>query len=259
MLPVKVIRVKDYEAMSEKAGELVLELVKNKPDAVLGLATGSTPEGLYQLLIDDHKQKGTSYQNITTFNLDEYIGLDGDHHQSYRYYMNEKLFKHIDIPLAQTYIPDGKATDLVRECERYEALLKEKGGVDLQILGIGTNGHIGFNEPHTPFNSRTHVVELEESTRQANARFFASIDEVPTHAITMGVATILESKTIILLASGESKQEAITRLLTEPPSEAFTASALLNHPDVTVIADAAALPDTNLQLNEQITLEDHAD
>ena len=256
---MKVIRVKDYQAMSEKAKDFVLTLVKNKPDAVLGLATGSTPEGLYQLLIDDHKQNGTSYKNITTFNLDEYIGLDGDHDQSYRYFMNEKLFNHIDIPLEQTHVPNGTAPDLAEECQRYEALLKEKGGVDLQILGIGTNGHIGFNEPGTPFNSRTHVVELEESTRQATSRFFDSIDDVPTHAITMGVATILESRKIILLASGKSKQEAIKKLLTEEPSEAFTASALLNHPDVTVIVDAEALPDTNLPILKQITLEDLAE
>ncbi|MFS8650304.1 MAG: glucosamine-6-phosphate deaminase [Caldibacillus sp.] len=256
---MKVIRVKDYQAMSEKAKDFVLALVKNKPDAVLGLATGSTPEGLYQLLIDDHKKNGTSYKNITTFNLDEYIGLDGDHNQSYRYFMNEKLFNHIDIPLEQTHVPNGTASDLDEECQRYEALLKEKGGIDLQILGIGTNGHIGFNEPGTPFDSRTHVVELEESTRQANSRFFDSIDDVPTHAITMGVATILESRKIILLASGESKKEAIQKLLTEEPSEAFTASALLNHPDVTVIVDAEALPDTNLPILKQITLEDLAE
>lgn len=256
---MKVIRVKDYDAMSERAKEFVLDLVKSKPDAVLGLATGSTPEGMYKLLVEDHKNNGTSYKNITTFNLDEYIGLDGDHPQSYRYFMNEKFFNHIDIPLEQTNVPNGKADDLAKECERYEALLKEKGGVDLQILGIGQNGHIGFNEPGTPFTSRTHAVELEESTRQANSRFFNSIDEVPTHALSMGIATILESKKIVLLASGESKSWAIKRLLTGPKSEEFTASALLDHPDVMVIVDELALPDTNLELNDNITLEDHVE
>src|SRR5690554_186558 len=215
---MKLIPVKDYEEMSRVGAEEILELVKENPKAVLGLATGSTPTGLYRNLIEDHKTNKTSYKEVTTFNLDEYIGLDGDHPQSYHFFMNEQLFHAIDIPEHQTHIPNGMAEDMDEECQRYEALIKEKGGIDLQLLKIGVNGHIGFNEPGTPFDSRTHVVPLTESTREANSRFFNSMDEVPTHAVTMGIQTILEAKKIVLLASGASKQEAMRRLLLEGQS-----------------------------------------
>lgn len=247
---MKLIPVKDYDEMSRVGAEEILELVKENPKAVLGLATGSTPTGLYRNLIEDHKTNKTSYKEVTTFNLDEYIGLDGDHPQSYRYFMNEQLFHAIDIPENQTHIPNGMAENMDEECQRYEALIKEKGGIDLQLLGIGVNGHIGFNEPGTPFDSRTHVVPLTESTRQANSRFFNSMDEVPTHAVTMGIQTILEAKKIVLLASGASKQEAMRRLLLEGQTIDFPASSLKNHPNVVIIADQEALKGTGFEGSE---------
>lgn len=238
---MKVIRVKNYEELSQKAAEILLSEIKGNAKAVLGLATGSTPLGLYKLLIKDHQINRTSYKDIQTVNLDEYIELPPDHPQSYRYFMNHQLFNHIDIPTDQTHIPNGNAKILKEECLRYESLIKAVGGIDVQILGIGNNGHIGFNEPGTFFNSRTHIVQLEESTRQANSRFFGSLDEVPKQAITMGIETILESRKIILLASGKSKMDAIKRLLTDEPNEDFPASALKFHSNVYVIADEEAL------------------
>ncbi|WP_062354293.1 glucosamine-6-phosphate deaminase [Bacillus kwashiorkori] len=251
---MKLLRVKNYEDMSKKGAEIILNLIKEKQDTRLGLATGSTPKGLYENLIADHKEHGTSYKSIRTYNLDEYAGLDGSHPQSYRYFMNDVLFHHIDIPLQQTHVPNGKADLLEEECKRYEAVIRESGGIDLQLLGIGTNGHIGFNEPGTPFDSRTHIIELAESTREANSRFFDSIDEVPTHAITMGIETILESKKIILLASGEAKADAMVKLLTGEVTTDFPASALRNHADVVVIADEAALKDVDLDQLKGIQL-----
>jgi len=208
---------------------------------VLGLATGSTPEGLYQRIIEKYEQKEISFQNAMTFNLDEYVGLAKDDPNSYYHYMNEKLFKHIDIPKEHIHIPNGTADDLEKECNDYEQLILAQNHIDLQLLGLGVNGHIGFNEPGTPFSSRTSVVDLVESTINANARFFDSIDDVPTQAISMGIKTIMESQEIILLASGESKAEAIAKLINGEVSEEFPASILKNHKRVTVIADEAAL------------------
>lgn len=255
---MKVIRVNDYETMSKKGAEIIISLVQSNPETTLGLATGSTPIGLYENLIQDHKENGTSYKKITTFNLDEYMGLDGDHPQSYRYFMDHQLFNHIDIPKEQTHVPNGNAANMEEEAQNYDNQIKAHGGIQLQLLGIGNNGHIGFNEPGTAFDSRTHIVQLDESTRKANSRFFDSIDEVPTHAITMGIQTILESKQIILLASGASKADAIHKLITEEPNEDFPASALKQHDNVIVIVDKDALPDTNLKLTDGITLEDLA-
>ena len=251
---MKLIPVKDYEEMSRLGAEEIIGLVKTNPKAVLGLATGSTPTRLYQHLIEDHERNHTSYKDVTTFNLDEYIGLDASHPQSYRSFMNHVLFRHIDIPLEQTFIPNGMAKDLEEECKRYDSLIKEKGGIDLQILGIGVNGHIAFNEPGTPFESRTHIIPLTESTRVANSRFFNSMDEVPTHAITMGIGTILESKEIILLISGKSKQEAMRRLLSEGQTTDFPASALKNHPNVIIFADQEALEGTGFEGSEPIEI-----
>jgi glucosamine-6-phosphate isomerase len=242
---VKLYVVKDYEEMSKKAGEIVKRFVKENPTGVLGLATGSTPEGMYQYLIDDHRKNGTSYKHMISFNLDEYVGLGEDHPQSYRYFMDHKLFNHIDIDKSNTHVPNGMAEDLEEECRAYDASISDAGGVDLQILGIGQNGHIAFNEPGTPFDIRTHVVELKESTRKANSRFFNSIDEVPTRALTVGIGTILESNKIILLASGKSKAEAMQKLLAGPVTEELPASALKNHPDVIIIADEDSLSATD--------------
>lgn len=238
---MKLIEVDTYEQLSEKASERILQLIKTKPNATLGLATGSTPLGTYQRLIEDHKKNKTSYEKVTTVNLDEYVGLAETHPSSYRYYMNEELFHHINIKRENAHVPNGTAKDLDEECQRYEAMIEKMGGLDLQLLGIGQNGHIGFNEPGTPFDSVTHVVELTENTRQVNSRFFKTMDEVPTKAITMGIASILKSKEILLLISGKQKANALHRLLNDDISEDFPASALKNHPNFTVIYDKDAL------------------
>lgn len=237
----EIIRTENYEDMSKIAAKRIIGKVQQKPDAVLGLATGSTPEGLYKELIKDHKENGTSYEKVNTVNLDEYMGLDRNDKNSYFTFMREKLFNHIDIDLENTNVPNGMVSDMEAEAKRYEEHIKEIGGIDLQILGIGHNGHIGFNEPGTSFDSRTHVIELAESTREANSRYFHSIDEVPTHAITMGIQSIMDSKEIILLASGAGKAEAMKKLVYGEITEDFPASALRLHKKVTIIADKDAL------------------
>lgn len=238
---MKLIEVKDYHEMSQVAADYLLSKVKTSDKLTLGLATGGTPQGLYEALINDHNQNRTSYQHVSSFNLDEYIGLSGKHPNSYYHYMNDHLFKHIDIDSENTHIPSGKAVDLQKECEAYDEKIRLHGGIDLQILGIGSNGHIGFNEPGTSFESNTHIVELAESTREANARYFNSIDEVPAQAITMGISSIMKSKEILLLVSGEAKQVAMKKLVEGEISENFPASILNRHEHVTVIADQEAL------------------
>ncbi|OCA82245.1 glucosamine-6-phosphate deaminase [Bacillus sp. FJAT-27225] len=245
---MKIIEAKNYEDMSQLAASYIIKKVIAQPRIKLGLATGGTPVGAYQKLIEDHKKNGTSYQSVTTFNLDEYVGLSGENPNSYRFYMNDTLFNHIDIQKENTFIPHGDAADSQREGEEYERLLNKHDGIDLQILGIGTNGHIGFNEPGTPFDSKTHVVQLTPSTREANARFFNGIEEVPTKAITMGIGTIMKSREILLLVSGEQKKDALHRLLTGSVDEEFPASVLKQHSNVTIIADKAAIAD--LKVNQ---------
>ena len=240
---MKIIEVKDYQQMSQKAAEFIVEKVRKNPEIHLGLATGGTPIGTYTNLIADHRENGTSYRKVISFNLDEYIGLSGNNRNSYRYYMDSQLFNHIDIKKSNTYIPHGNAFDTKKECLLYEQLIEEVGGVDLQILGIGSNGHIGFNEPGSSFESTTHIVHLEASTIKANARFFDRLEEVPTKAITMGISTIMKSKEILLLVSGKSKKVALRRLLQGEITENFPASVLKKHPCVTIIADKAAIAD----------------
>lgn len=242
---MEIISVKDYKEMSEKACELVMETISSLEQPVLGLATGSTPEGLYHSMIQKNKEDRISFKNVVTFNLDEYVGLKSDNPNSYRYYMDDKLFNYIDIKKENTHVPNGIAEDIVNESSVYEELIQNYGSIDLQILGIGLNGHIGFNEPGTSFTSRTHIVELDESTRQANARFFDSIDDVPTQALTMGIGTIMDSKKIVLLVSGENKADTVERLVSGEVSEDFPASILKEHADVTIIADEAALSKVN--------------
>ncbi|RKD25145.1 glucosamine-6-phosphate deaminase [Ammoniphilus oxalaticus] len=238
---MRIIRVKDDQEMSQKAAEMVIAKMRKNPSLTLGLATGETPIGTYRLMIEDHQRNGASYQQATTFNLDEYVGLPGENDQSYRYFMNKYLLDHIDIKKERTHIPDGNAADVQQECVTYERLIAEHGGIDLQIVGIGRNGHIGFNEPGTPFDTKTHIIELTPSTREANAKFFGRIEDVPTHAITMGIATIYASKEIIMLITGESKREALNNLIHRDINEAFPASALKRHPNFIIIADEAAL------------------
>lgn len=225
--------------MSDKAAEIVIDVVKNKPDAVLGLATGSTPIGLYKNMIKDHKENGTSYKNVKTVNLDEYAGLDVNSDQSYVYFMRDNLFNHIDVDLANTNIENGKATDRQAECDRYNALL-ELNQQDVQVLGIGSNGHIAFNEPGTPFGSVTHVVDLAESTVKDNSRLFKSIDDVPRQAFTMGLKNIMNAKKIVILANGENKAKAVYGLVKGEVCETVPASVLQLHPDCTLVCDQAA-------------------
>ncbi|MBE3549977.1 MAG: Glucosamine-6-phosphate deaminase [Brockia lithotrophica] len=239
---MRLIRVKDYAAMSDEAFAIVYERMSTNPRLTLGLATGSTPVGLYERLVSAYRTGKLSFREARSFNLDEYVGLAPDHPQSYAYFMREHLFDHVDLPAGRWDIPSGIAPDLAEECARYEAAIEAAGGIDLQVLGIGPNGHIGFNEPGTSLDSRTHVVELTESTRRANARFFDRPEEVPTHAITMGLGTILRAREIILLASGESKAEAMARLFSLNDFDPeLPASSLHRHPEVWVIADEAAL------------------
>jgi glucosamine-6-phosphate deaminase len=238
---MNIIKVQDYKEMSQSAANIVIRKVKENSKIKLGLATGGTPKGTYDALIEDHMQNNTSYENVTSFNLDEYIGLDSNDPNSYHYYMDQSLFAHININKEQTYLPNGTADSLDKECTRFDKMIETLGGIDLQILGIGQYGHIGFNEPGTSFSSGTHVVALEESTRQANARYLDSIDEVPTHAITMGIATIMKSKEILLLISGEEKAETLKKLIHGEITEEFPASILKKHNNVTIIADQKAL------------------
>ncbi len=236
---MKVIVTKNYDEMSEKAFEIVKEVVVNNKNAVLGLATGSTPLGLYAEMIKDHKENGTSYNDVKTLNLDEYAGLDVTSDQSYVYFMRENLFKNIDIDLNNTHIENGKAVNRELECENYNKLIEELPR-DLQILGIGSNGHIAFNEPGTAFDSETHIVDLTESTIKDNSRLFERIEDVPRQAFTMGLKNIMHAKRIVVLASGANKAKAVYGMLKGPVTETLPASVLQLHPDCTLIVDEAA-------------------
>ncbi|MBP5404585.1 MAG: glucosamine-6-phosphate deaminase [Clostridia bacterium] len=236
---MKIIVTKDYETLSEKAAEIMISVVRENPNAVLGLATGSTPIGLYRLMAEDHQKNGTSYKNVRAVNLDEYLGLPPTNDQSYRYFMRTNLFDHLDIDLSETHIEDGLAKDEAAECARYDALLRNLPR-DIQLLGIGANGHIAFNEPGTPFETETHVVSLTENTIAMNARFFKSEDEVPRRAFTMGPKSIMEAKKILILAVGENKARAVREMAEGPVSPSLPASILRLHPDCTLIADEAA-------------------
>ena len=238
---MKIIEVKNYQEMSQTAAKYIINKVRNSRILTLGLATGSTPTGVYQQLVQDHQQNHTSYAHITSFNLDEYIGLQKDDPNSYYHYMNENLLKHIDIIPEHAHIPSCMCMDLRAECDEYEKKIEQHGGIDLQLLGIGSNGHIGFNEPGTSFQAKTHVVDLTPSTREANARYFNTLEEVPTQAITMGIQTIFKSKEILLLISGKAKQDAMAELLNGDVTESFPASILKQHPNATIIADEEAL------------------
>ena len=236
---MKIILAKDYEELSKKAAEEMLAVIRITPKAVLGLATGTTPLGLYARLIEDHKINGTDYRHIRTVNLDEYKGLPASHEQSYAYFMRHNLFEGLGIAPEQTNIENGMAKDEAEECARYDALLDAMPR-DIQLLGLGSNGHIAFNEPKTPFGSGTHVVSLAESTIKDNARLFASQDEVPRKAFTMGIRHIMQAKRILILASGANKAEAVFRMAKGPVTEDVPASVLQLHPDCTLIVDEAA-------------------
>ncbi|MGG3283033.1 glucosamine-6-phosphate deaminase [Paenibacillus solani] len=237
---MNIFTFKDEEQFVQTGANLISALLHTNPRAKLGLATGSTPIGLYNKLIEMNRQGLVSFAQTTTYNLDEYVGLPENHPESYRAFMNEKLFNHVDINIENTHVPNGNAADPEEECRNYDNMLEQYGPVDLQLLGLGHNGHIGFNEPGESLNGGTHVVELQEKTRNANARFFPSLDDVPTHAITMGVATILKARQILLLVRGEDKAEAVKRALKGPITTDCPASLLQCHPNVVVLLDQGA-------------------
>ena len=237
---MRVILCEDYAELSQKAAALFAAQLTLKPESVLGLATGSTPLGMYERLAEMNKAGEIDFSGVTTFNLDEYYPIKRDNSRSYFTFMNENLFSKINIDLQKTHIPDGEAHNPVKECEKYEKMIKQSGGVDLQVLGIGQNGHIGFNEPDASLNSFTHLTKLTDSTVKANSRFFESAKDVPKQALTMGIATIMSAKKIILLASGASKSRVVGELLNDGINTSVPATLLKTHPDVVLICDKDA-------------------
>lgn len=237
---MRIVILPDAPSVSRRAAEIFCRLIRDLPEAVLGLATGGTPLGTYHELIRLNRARQVSFSQVTTFNLDEYVGLPREHEQSYYSFMHNNLFTNIDINQANCHLPDGQATDLFQECLRYEKLIDDAGGIDLQLLGIGSDGHIAFNEPGSSLASRTRVKALTEQTRQDNSRFFSSMDQVPKIAITMGVGTILEADSILLLATGQGKATAVRDFVEGPITSMVPASALQLHPQVTVLLDAPA-------------------
>lgn len=237
---MNLIKAGNYEEMSRKAANLIMAQVTLKPDSVLGLATGSTPTGTYQQLIEYYKQGNLDFSGVRTVNLDEYRGLSQEDPQSYYYFMQKNLFSHVNLAPGASFIPDGMNDDAEAVCADYEEKIRALGGVDLQLLGLGNNGHIGFNEPAEVFEKGTHCVDLTQSTIEANARFFQSVDEVPTQAYTMGIQTIMRAKKILVIVNGEGKAEILKKAFFGPVTPQVPASILQMHPDVTVIADEAA-------------------
>ena len=232
---MKFITVDTYEKLSRQAANIISAQVILKPNSVLGLATGSSPLGTYKQLIEWYEKGDIDFSNVTSVNLDEYVGLDGSNDQSYRYFMNKNFFEHINIDINNTFVPNGCAVDLAGEGRKYDEHIAELGGIDLQLLGIGLDGHIGFNEPDKYFVKSTHVVDLHESTIKANSRFFANIDEVPKKAITMGMVSIMQAKKILLIASGKEKRDILEKAFYGPITPEIPASILQLHPDITVI------------------------
>lgn len=236
---MKVIITENYEEMSRVAADIIIGLVKKNPEAVLGLATGSSPIGTYDNMVKDHLENGTSYKNIKTVNLDEYVTLAPDHDQSYAYFMRKNLFDRVDIDPANTNLPSGIAPDAQAECDRYNALL-DTMKQDIQLLGLGSNGHIGFNEPGTPFGSVTHLVDLTENTIKDNSRLFANIEDVPRQALSMGIKNIMQAKSILMVVSGANKADAVYGMVKGEVTPDLPASVLQLHPNVTIVCDKAA-------------------
>lgn len=237
---MKLVKVSTYEEMSNEASEILFDVIKENDKPVIGLATGSTPEGTYKALIEKLNSSDVNQNDITTFNLDEYVGLDKNHEQSYSYYMHENFFNHVSIPEENIHLLNGKAEDAETEVTAYEAAI-DQAGLDVQLLGIGRNGHIAFNEPGTSFDSVTHIVDLTPETIEDNSRFFDDLKDVPNKAFTMGLSSIMKAEKIVILISGENKKEALAELLSGEVSENNPASVLNNHKDVTIIADTAAI------------------
>lgn len=237
---MKFIQAKDYEGMSKQAANLLAAQVLLKPDCVLGLATGSTPIGTYKSLIRKYEKGELDFSCVSTVNLDEYKGLPAENDQSYRYFMNDSLFNHVNIDKTKTFVPDGTEPDAEKACTDYDAIVKSLGGADIQLLGLGHNGHIGFNEPADSFSKGTNCVDLQASTIEANKRFFASIDEVPKQAYTMGIGTIMSARKILVVVSGADKAEIVAKAFQGPVTPQVPASILQLHADVTIIGDEAA-------------------
>ncbi|NLM05974.1 MAG: glucosamine-6-phosphate deaminase [Tissierellia bacterium] len=238
----KIIKT-TYEEVSKLAADIFIDVIRNKKDAVIGLATGSTPIGMYEELAKAYEKGVVSFKNVTSFNLDEYVGLDPKNETSYRYFMNEYLFNKVDININNTYVPIGKEEGIEEACKEYEELIAKHGPVDIQLLGVGEDGHIAFNEPGEYLHANTNVTVLAQETREVNSRFFNSVEEVPTKAITMGMGTILKAKRIVLIANGEKKRAVMERLFADDTvSTDFPISFLKLHPDATIICDRAAYP-----------------
>ncbi len=250
---MKILVVKDYNEMSLKAASMIAGQVVLKPESILGLATGSTVIGMYKKIIEFYNGGMIDFNKVTTFNLDEYYPINHENNNSYHYYMDDNLFKHINVREGYSHVPSGMADDIESECLQYERKIHQAGGLDLQVLGIGRNGHIGFNEPDIKFEARTHKVTLDEQTIQDNSRFFNSIEEVPTHAVSMGIKTIMHAKKVMILASGIEKSEAVHGMVCGKITPSLPASVLQLHPDVTLIVDeeaASKLPIAELELYE---------
>ncbi|OYP28293.1 glucosamine-6-phosphate deaminase [Rhodopirellula sp. MGV] len=252
---ISVLVCDTAEAASEATAKLIANQLNANPRCVLGLATGGTPLMTYQSLIAMNQSGQCSFQNATTFNLDEYVGLAADHPQSYRSFMNDNLFSKIDVPIEQTYVPDGLADNIAEHCSQYEAMIDRHGGIDLQLLGIGHNGHIAFNEPGSDSQTKTRLVDLAGNTIEQNARFFSSADEVPRQAITMGIATILKAKQIVLLAMGSGKVDAVNAMLLGEVSADVPASFLREHPAVTVVLDRDAAAGLGIDTTRKMPTE----
>ena len=238
---MRIYVTEDYNAMSRRVANILSAQVVLKPDCVLGLATGSTPVGAYKQLVERYKNGDLDFSQVRTINLDEYVGLAPGHDQSYRYFMQSNLFDHVNINPDNTNVPDGLAADPAEECRRYNDIIHRFGPIDLQLLGMGHNGQIGFNEPADAFELETHVVDLTETTIQANSRFFASADEVPRQALTMGIQTIMQARKVLVAVSGKDKAEIVKKAFTGPVTPQVPASILQMHPDVVLVGDKAAL------------------
>jgi glucosamine-6-phosphate deaminase len=238
---MRIYRAKDYDDMSRKAANIISAQIILKPDCVLGLATGSTPIGAYKQLVEWYNKGDLDFSEVTTVNLDEYKGLPRDNDQSYYYFMRENLFKHVNIPEGRSFLPDGTEPDSEKACSRYNEIIHQVGGIDLQLLGLGQNGHIGFNEPDDHFSLETHCVDLTPSTIEANKRFFEKKEDVPRQAYTMGIKTIMQAKRVLLVASGKEKAQALRDAVYGPVTPALPASILQYHKNVYIVADEAAL------------------
>lgn len=238
---MKIYRTKDYDEMSKKAAHIIAAQIVLKPDCVLGLATGSTPVGTYKNLVEWYKNGDLDFSTLSSCNLDEYRGLSPENDQSYRYFMNTNLFDHVNIRKDHTFVPDGLQENSDKACQMYEQIIRDLGGIDLQLLGLGHNGHIGFNEPAEEFPKITHCVDLTESTIQANKRFFEKESDVPRQAYTMGIGTIMSAKKILVVVSGKDKAEILSKIINGPITPQIPATILQLHPDVTIVADNAAL------------------